>query len=263
MSEHHTQGRQGQGARHHRRYRSNRNYRHRMPRAEESSSQKKPSFLKRVLAFFGFGKKANAAQKQDRKKDRAGKGNGQQPPQRVRVAQTKNASRNGATPAKGRRRAASVPPTEQARLYVGNLSFEATESELEDLFKGFGHVRSVEIIYNTRTYRSKGYAFVEMEQLGDAQRAAEVLHGQPFMGRELMVSAASEKMERNNSETPAAPKPAAEPVKHEDELEANFGEEVVVPLGQAANFSQEVKEPEAPAAEEKPADAPAAEESKA
>ena len=245
MSEHHTQGRQGQGARHHRRYRSNRNYRHRMPRPEEGSSKKKPSLFKRVLAFFGIGKKKA---KPERKKERPAKNNAQQPPQRVRIAQPKNAERDGAAaPAKGRRRPASVPPTDQARLYVGNLSFEATEAEVEDLFKGFGRVRSVEIIYNTRTYRSKGYAFVEMEQLADARRAAEVLHGQPFMGRELMVSAASEKMEKapepRERKQPAeeSPKePVPSPKMSEDELDADFGEEIVVPLGQSAAI------PEAP-----------------
>ena len=241
MSEHHTQGRQGQGARHHRRYRSNRNYRHRMPRPDDANSRKKPSLLKRVLAFFGFGKKKA---KPEPKKERAARGSSQQPPQRVRIAQTKNTDReNSAAPAKSRRRPASVPPTDQARLYVGNLSFEATEAEVEDLFKGFGRVRSVEIIYNTRTYRSKGYAFVEMQELADARRAAEVLHGQPFMGRELMVSAASEKMENRdkapeparNEPAAAAPKePVAAPKASEDEIEANFGEEIVVPLGQSA-----------------------------
>ena len=268
MSEHHTQGRQGQGARHHRRYRSNRNYRHRMPRADEGSAKKKPSLLSRVLSFFGFGKKKDSLKPERSKKERAAKGSAQQPPQRVRVAQTRNAPRSnegGSQGRGGRRRAASVPPTEQARLYVGNLSFEATEAELEELFKGFGHVRSVEIIYNTRTYRSKGYAFVEMEQLADAQRAAEVLHGQPFMGREMMVSAASERMERSERPAPApreekeaapAPAPAAATApkrESDDELTADFGEEIIVPLGQSAPVEEKKPAPAAPAA---PAESP-------
>ena len=223
-----------------------------MPRPDEGSAKKKPSLLKRVLAFFGIGKQKT---KPERRKERPDKANTPQPPQRVRIAQSKSAPREGAA-GKGRRRPASVPPTDQARLYVGNLSFEATEAEVEDLFKGFGRVRSVEIIYNTRTDRSKGYAFVEMEQLGDAQRAAEVLHGQPFMGRELMVSAASEKMEkrekapepgeRKDEPTPA---PVAAPKAEEDELNADFGEEVIVPLGQSAPIP-EAAAPEA--AEQQP-----------
>lgn len=207
MAEHHTQGRQGQGARR-RRNNKGRPYRRRMPRAQEAPAPK-PSLLQRILGFFGISKK---------KKDDAGKKDNQHPNKRkpkenVRVA--KGRSNQGGNPAarqEKRRRPASVAPTRNARLYVGNLSYEATEAELEDLFKGFGNVRSVEIIYNPRTYKSKGYAFVEMQMLDDARRAAEVLHGQPFMGRELMVSAASERPEGSDKpeETPAE-KPAETP----------------------------------------------------
>ena len=59
-------------------------------------------------------------------------------------------------------------PVSNRRLYVGNLSYEATESDLEDVFKGSGEVNSVEIIYNPRTHKSKGYAFVEMKKMEDA-----------------------------------------------------------------------------------------------
>ena len=205
MAEHHTQGRQGQGARR-RRNNKGRPYRRRMPRQEQPAP--KPSLLQRILSFFGIGKKKDAAKKDNRKNDK------RKPKENVRIA--KGRSNQGGNPAarqeKQRRRPASVSPTRNARLYVGNLSYEASEAELEDLFKGFGNVRSVEIIYNTRTYKSKGYAFVEMQKLEDAQRAAEVLHGQPFMGRELMVSAASERQENADKpeETPAeAPAEAA------------------------------------------------------
>lgn len=199
MAEHHTQGRQGQGAR--RRHNNRRPNRRRMPRPDDKQPTK-PSLVQRILRFFGFGKKKKAdfnegSDKKNRKQAR----------QNVRIAKGRQqeANHNGGNPgARHRRRSTSVPPTRNARLYVGNLSYEASESELEDLFKGFGDVRSVEIIYNNRTYKSKGYAFVEMRKLEDAQRAAEILHGQPFMGRELMVSAASEK----NADNPAEETPA-------------------------------------------------------
>lgn len=214
MAEHYTHGRQGQGARR-RRNNKGRPYRRRMPRAQEAPAPK-PSLLQRILGFFGFGKK-----KKDDAKEKDNRNiNKRKPKENVRVA--KGRSNQGGNPAarqEKRRRPASVAPTRNGRLYVGNLSYEATEAELEDLFKGFGNVRSVEIIYNPRTYKSKGYAFVEMQMLDDAKRAAEVLHGQPFMGRELMVSAASErpegidKPEGTPAEKPAteAPAPAAEP----------------------------------------------------
>ena len=223
MSEHYTQGRQGQGAPNRRRYHSNRNYRHRMPRPEAP----KPSLFKRVLSFFGFGK--------GRGKDGKGKsvrGTNNQPAQKVRVAQPRglHTGNPAAASKKSRRRPASTPPTENGRLYVGNLSFETTEPELEDLFKGFGRVRSVEIIYNSRTYRSKGYAFVEMEELTDAKRAAEELHGQPFMGRELRVSAASERNEHGDDERAAEPAAKATDRDEQNAEDVAFGEEVVVTL---------------------------------
>lgn len=206
MAEHYTHGRQGQGARR-RRNNKGRPYRRRMPRQQDVPAPK-PSLLQRILGFFGFGKKKDAAKKDNRP------AKNQKPRQNVRVA--KGRSNQGGNPAarqEKRRRPASVAPTRNARLYVGNLSYEATEAELEDLFKGFGNVRSVEIIYNTRTYKSKGYAFVEMQMLDDAKRAAEVLHGQPFMGRELMVSAASERPEtpEKDEASPAADAPAESP----------------------------------------------------
>jgi RNA recognition motif-containing protein len=189
-----------------------------MPRQEAPAP--KPSLLQRILGFFGFGKKKDAA-----KGETAGKHqNKRKPKENVRVA--KGRSNQGGNPTarhEKRRRPSSVAPTRNGRLYVGNLSYEATEAELEDLFKGFGNVRSVEIIYNPRTYKSKGYAFVEMQMLDDAKRAAEVLHGQPFMGRELMVSAASERPESSEKtvqDAPAqepAPAPAADAAPEEAE----------------------------------------------
>lgn len=213
MAEHYTQGRQGQGARRRRNIHGHR--RQRMPRADKAPARK-PSLLQRILSFFGFSKKSVEPDAAPRK------GTNKQPGKKRPVA----ANTQGGNPAaqRPRRRPSSTLPTRNARLYVGNLSYEATEAELEDLFKGFGNVRSVEIIYNTRTYKSKGYAFVEMHQLEDAQRAAEVLHGQPFMGRELMVSAASDKADSQANkagnqaskgdtprDTPAQPTSADEP----------------------------------------------------
>ncbi len=187
-----------------------------MPRPAEAPAPKakKPSFMERVLRFFGIGKKEELS---PAPKARGNAQKSKQPERKVRNARGR--SNEGGNPAarQSRRRATSTPPTRNARLYVGNLSYEATESELEDLFKGFGNVRSVEIIYNPHTYKSKGYAFVEMCHLRDAQKAAEVLHGQPFMGRELMVSAASERPEKTEegdkpaaaaAEAPAAETPA-------------------------------------------------------
>lgn len=215
MAEHHTQGRQGQGARRRRNNNQGRHRRQRMPRPEPTPARK-PSLLQRILSFFGFGKK------KDKPADKREKKNRNNAPQKVRVAKTNNQGGNPAA-GKNRRRATSTPPTRNARLYVGNLSYEATESELEDLFKGFGNVRSIDIIYNPRTYKSKGYAFVEMYQLEDARKAAEVLHGQPFMGRELMVSAASDRPDTAQEKAenkPAEQQPAEQQPAEQQPAEA-------------------------------------------
>ncbi|NNC88723.1 MAG: hypothetical protein HKN82_09735 [Akkermansiaceae bacterium] len=76
------------------------------------------------------------------------------------------------------------------RVYLGNLSYDASEYDLEDLFKGIGAVNKVEIVYNRNTHKSKGYGFIEMRTVEDAKRAVEVLHDQPFMGRNLVVDGA-------------------------------------------------------------------------
>ena len=82
---------------------------------------------------------------------------------------------------------------ESPRVYVGNLSYDVSEQDLQELFKGIGGVRNVEIVYNRSTHRSKGYGFVEMLHMDEAMRAVEVLHDQPFMGRKLTVSGAKSK----------------------------------------------------------------------
>jgi hypothetical protein len=89
-----------------------------------------------------------------------------------------------------RSRGGDPSTVESARVYVGNLSYDVTEHDLEELFKGVGGVRGVEIVYNRATHRSKGYGFVEMLHKDEAMRSVEVLHDQPFMGRKLIVSGA-------------------------------------------------------------------------
>jgi hypothetical protein len=93
---------------------------------------------------------------------------------------------------------------ESTRLYIGNLSYDATESDIEELFKGIGPVRSVEVVYNKHTHKSKGYGFVEMLRIDEAKRSVEVLHDQHFMGRQLIVSGAKAKNAEDIAEHAAA-----------------------------------------------------------
>jgi hypothetical protein len=74
------------------------------------------------------------------------------------------------------------------RLYVGNLSYDATESDLFNLFNGVGKVQNAEIVTHRETYRSKGFGFVTMLTVDEAIRAVETLHDKDFMGRKLVVT---------------------------------------------------------------------------
>jgi RNA recognition motif-containing protein len=76
------------------------------------------------------------------------------------------------------------------RLYVGNLSFDATESDLFDLFNGVGHVQNAEVVSYRHNQRSKGFAFVQMQTVDEARRAVAELHDKEFLGRKLVVSGA-------------------------------------------------------------------------
>src|SRR5260221_978612 len=76
------------------------------------------------------------------------------------------------------------------KLYVGNLSFDATESDLFDLFNGVGQVRNAEVVCHKYTQRSKGFAFVQMTTIEEARRAVKELHDKEFLGRKLVVSGA-------------------------------------------------------------------------
>lgn len=78
------------------------------------------------------------------------------------------------------------------RLYVGNLPFSATESELRDLFEKHGEVTSVNVITDRETGRSRGFAFVEMDTSG-AEAAIQALDGQDMDGRPLRVNEARER----------------------------------------------------------------------
>lgn len=84
------------------------------------------------------------------------------------------------------------------RLYVGNLSFDAAESDLFELFNGVGSVQNVEIVLNRHTMRSKGFAFVQMQSIDEAKRAVSELHDKEFLGRKLVVSGAKALEERRS-----------------------------------------------------------------
>ena len=76
------------------------------------------------------------------------------------------------------------------KLYVGNLSYDMTDSELQSLFEEYGTVESAQVIFDRDTGRSKGFGFVEMSDSGDADEAIRALNGTDAMGRPLNVNEA-------------------------------------------------------------------------
>lgn len=76
------------------------------------------------------------------------------------------------------------------KLYIGNISWQAKEEDLQELFSQYGQVESVRIITDRETGRSRGFGFVEME---NAERAMAELNGADLLGRSLRVSEARER----------------------------------------------------------------------
>lgn len=98
---------------------------------------------------------------------------------------------NGNGSARAEKRPERKPETidvTSPKLYIGNLSYDATESDLFELFKGVGAVRNAEVVTHRDTERSKGFGFVTMSTVDEAKRAVVELHDQAFMGRKLVVS---------------------------------------------------------------------------
>ena len=82
------------------------------------------------------------------------------------------------------------------KLYVGNLSYEATESDLRELFGSIGNVASCNVIMDKYTNKARGFAFVEMTTQDEANRAIAELNGKELQGRQLVVNEARPREER-------------------------------------------------------------------
>jgi RNA recognition motif-containing protein len=82
------------------------------------------------------------------------------------------------------------------KLYVGNLSYQTSSSDLEALFAPFGTVDSAQVIEDRESGRSKGFGFVEMSTDQEAQAAIQGLNGQDHGGRPLTVNEAKPREER-------------------------------------------------------------------
>jgi cold-inducible RNA-binding protein len=85
----------------------------------------------------------------------------------------------------------------ETKLYVGNLSFATTEDELKELFAQAGAVASTALIKDRDTGQSKGFAFIEMTNQADAEKAIQMFNGKSFGSRELKVNLARPREERS------------------------------------------------------------------
>lgn len=153
---------------------------------QDAKPAKKKTLLEKILGFFGANSKpaakasspvpAQAAPRSREKSTRAERPTGMRKPEMVEVT--------------------------SSRLYVGNLSFDAVESDLFELFNGVGTVQNVEIVMNRHTMKSKGFAFVQMQSVDEAKRAVSELHDKEYMGgRKLVVSGAKAVEERRSERT--------------------------------------------------------------
>jgi RNA recognition motif-containing protein len=85
------------------------------------------------------------------------------------------------------------------KLYVGNLPYQTTESDLQALFEASGQVASINVVRDRATGQARGFAFVEMSDSEGAQRAIKELNQREFGGRSLTVNEAKPMEPRGNS----------------------------------------------------------------
>ena len=83
------------------------------------------------------------------------------------------------------------------KLFVGNLSYDVTSSDLEKMLSAYGKVNSAEVISDRATGQSRGFGFVEMDSPDEAHAAIEALNGQEQNGRALTINEARPKVDRD------------------------------------------------------------------
>ncbi len=85
------------------------------------------------------------------------------------------------------------------KLYVGNLSYDTTDSDLRAAFAGYGEVTSAEVVNDRDSGRPRGFGFVEMASQAEAQAAINAVNGSQLQGRTLNVNEAKARTDRSPS----------------------------------------------------------------
>jgi len=173
--------RSGRGSRRHRQQRDRERDESPREAAPKAPPQKK-SLWQKILSFFA--PKAKQTNGSSRSQSRGNTG------------ATTTSSYPTTAPAPRPARKPEAVEVTSPKVYVGNLSFDATESELSELFKGVGGVSLAEVVTHSHTQKSKGFGFVTMSSVEEAKRAVDVLHDKEFMGRKLVVSGAKTPADR-------------------------------------------------------------------
>lgn len=161
----------------------------------KSSAPAKQSLLQKIIGFFtGGGKPATPAAK-ERPQYTPRSASRDDSAARDRAPRSEPRPERAERPARQSRKPEAIEVT-TPKVYVGNLSFDAGESDLSELFNGVGTVVTSEIVTHKQTEKSKGFGFVTLSSVDEAKRAVEILHDKEFMGRKLVVSGAKTPMER-------------------------------------------------------------------
>ena len=84
-------------------------------------------------------------------------------------------------------------------IYIGNLSFDATEADLTEVFAEYGTVKRVQLPTDRETGRMRGFGFVELSSDAEEEKAIEALDGAEWMGREIRVNKAKPREPRGGS----------------------------------------------------------------
>ncbi len=88
-------------------------------------------------------------------------------------------------------------------IFVGNLNFQTTEKQLENIFSEFGQVRSARIVNDAYTKRPRGFGFVDMPDRANAEKAIETLHNTSLNGQSMIINEARSK---NDDDAPGSKK---------------------------------------------------------